>query len=206
MEIRIGKSAKTCETCGREFVHEESLHSLAHFGEEGLLRQDYCASCWNGDIAKKAFSAWTTRFYDPKVAEQQPPEVFSPLRQLFYDASESEERTTLAMAYLAAQLLKRQKVFRQIKESDESDGEVKITLYADRIGNRLIEVRDPNFTFAEMDAARVALLGRLRAMEDGGAEPASPAAADDGTPPDPPEETPQPSPEFSGGVAAETGA
>ncbi len=174
MEIRIGKSAKTCETCNREFVHEEKLHSVARFAEGALIREDFCAACWIPDHAKAAFSAWATKFTDPRVAEQQPPEVYSPLRKLFYDLSLSEDRSSQATAYLAAQMLRRMKAFRLVKESDESDGEVRVTLFADRIGNRLIEVRDPSFSFAELDGARLALFKCLRETDEGGAESAAP--------------------------------
>ncbi len=165
MEIRIGKSARACAACKREFVHDEELNSLVRLADEGLAREDFCQACWTPDKADGAYSAWSPKFYDPNVAEQQPPEVFSPLRQLFYDAVESEGRIQQAMAFLAAQMLRRQKVFRRIKESDEQDGEVHILLFADRIGNRLIEVRDPNFSYAEMEAARQALLQRLQEIE-----------------------------------------
>lgn len=179
MEIRIGKSAKTCETCNREFSHEEKVHSVARFAEGALLRGDFCLDCWIPDHAKTAFSAWTTKFIDPRIAEQQPPEVFSPLRKLFYDLSVSDDRTALATAYLAAQMLRRMKAFRMVKESDESDGEVRVTLFADRIGNRLIEVRDPNFSFAELDEARMRLFKHLRETEEGPGEPGPPPVQDE---------------------------
>jgi len=129
------------------------------------MREDYARDAWKPELGEGAFCVWSAKYCDPKVAEQAPPEVFSPLRQLFYEAVESEDRAELAKAYLAAQLLRRQKVFRRLKESDETDGEVRITLYADCIGDRLIEVRDPSFTYAELDAARNALLDRLQVLE-----------------------------------------
>lgn len=165
MEIRIGKSARVCGGCSREFVHDEELTSLVRRSEEGLFREDYCQACWLAEKAEGAYSVWTPKYYDPQVADQQPPEVFSPLRQLFYEAVEAEGRIELAMAFLAAQMLRRQKVFRRIKESDEGDGEIHVLLFADRIGNRLIEVRDPNFSYAEMESGRQALLKRLQDLE-----------------------------------------
>ncbi|MBL7646759.1 MAG: hypothetical protein JNK74_11275 [Candidatus Hydrogenedentes bacterium] len=115
-------------------------------------------------------------YHDPKIENQEPAEVFSPLRQLFYEAAEEQSRIEMAKAFLAAGLLRRQKVFRLIKESDESDGEVRITLYTDRIGNRLIEVPDPQFTYAEMDKARTLLIERLQVLEQAAAPP--PATAE----------------------------
>jgi hypothetical protein len=165
MEIKISKSAHTCMGCHREFVHEEPVNSLVRWVDNALQREDYCADCGTPERFSGAWSVWTPNYYDPQVAEQQPAEVFSPLRQLFYEAVESEDRIECAKAFLAAQLLRRQKVFRQIKESDEAEGEARVFLFADRLGNRLIEVRDPSFTYLEMESARKSLLDRLRELE-----------------------------------------
>ncbi len=165
MDIRISKCAHVCQSSGRNFVHEEEIQSLVRVSEGVLTREDYARDAWHSELASGAFCVWSSKYYDPKVAEQASPEVFSPLRQAFYESVESEERVELAKAYLAAQLLRRQKAFRRIKESDETDGSTKITLYTDCIGERLIEVRDPNFTYAELDAARNALLDRLQVLE-----------------------------------------
>jgi hypothetical protein len=165
MEIRIGRCAHSCCATGRDFVHEEEIHSRVRVVEDVLIREDFGADAWKPGMAEDAYSAWAAKYYDPKVAEDESPEVFSPLRQLFYESVASEERLEQAKAFLAAQLLRRQRAFRQIKESDDSDGEIRLVLYADRIGNRLIEVRDPNFSYAEMDDARTALLTRLQELE-----------------------------------------
>ena len=170
MEIKIGKSAHACSVCGHAFVHEEPLTSVARIENQVLVRTDYCSTCWGAERGSGAFCVWSPRFCDPKVAEQEPPEVFLPLRQLFYEAAQSEDRSELAVAYLAAQLLRRQKAFRLIKESDEGDGEVKLILFADRIGNRPIEVRDPNLMYEELEMGRRVLMERLNALE----HPASP--------------------------------
>lgn len=166
MDIKICKSARVCRGCERDFVHEEAVTSLVRVHEQQLQREDYCAACWRAGLAADAFSHWATKYYDPRVAEQEPAEAFSPLRQLFYEALEATDRIQQAKAFLAAQLLRRQKVFRQIKESDEADGETKIILFNDRIGNRLIEVRDPHFTYAELEEGRLLLVARLQEIEN----------------------------------------
>lgn len=182
MNIKISKNAHSCAACGNDFQHEQALTSTVKVAEGVLNRQDYCHDCWNAEESKDAYSVWSMVYHDPKIENQEPPEVFSPLRQLFYEAAEEESRIEMAKAFLAAGLLRRQKVFRLIKESDESDGEVRITLYTDRIGNRLIEVPDPQFTYAEMDKARILLIERLQELEkaaagtpDGEAPAESPA-------------------------------
>ena len=177
MEIKIGKMARACAACQRPFVHEQPLNSLVRIEDGQFVREDYCDACWEPERAKGAFSVWTRRYYDPDVAEQEPPETFSPLRKLFYEAVESEDRRELAKAYLAAQLLRRQKVFRLIKESDDSEEEVRLALFEDRIGGRLIEVRDPSLTYPEMEEGRQALVTRLSELEN--PEPAESAPETD---------------------------
>lgn len=180
MEIKISKSARNCLGCGHEFVHEETVNSAIRIQDLAFVREDFCGACWTPARAAGAFSAWSSRYHDPRVAEQQPPEVFSPLRQVFYEAVESGDRQELAKAYLAAQLLRRQKVFRLIKESDAPDEEVvRIILFADRIGDRLIEVRDPSLSAAEMQVGRRLLLERLSQLEDPSPSEAAPGAKED---------------------------
>lgn len=165
MEIKIGKNARICNVCERSFIHDENFHSLARFEGLDLLREDYCKNCWDPARASGAYSAWTPKFYDPNVANQQPPEVFSPLRQTFYESVESNDRALLSVAYLAAQLLRRQKAFRLIKETTDPDSELNLILFSDRIGNRLIEVSDPSLSHEELEQGRVKLMERLQELE-----------------------------------------
>ncbi len=173
MEIRIGKSTRVCARTQQPFEHGQELLSLVKHGEDGFVREDYSKDAWNPECAEGAVAVWATTYVDPDINSAQPDETFSPLRDLFYQAVESEDRTELAKAYLAAQLLRRQKVFRLIKEGEESDTDSKFALFTDRIGNRMIEVRDPNLSYAELNAARTSLMDTLNASE-------TPDASDEG--------------------------
>lgn len=165
MEIKIRKTARCCSICEKSFVHDQELRSIARIDEGLIVREDFCTQCWSDQADTQTYSVWSPVFYDPLVAEQEPEETFSPLRQLFYDAVESEDRASLSLAYLAAQLLRRQKVFRLIKEMDDPEEAQHVILFSDRIGNRLIEVRDPSLTYAELEDARRELMARLTALE-----------------------------------------
>lgn len=176
MEIRIGKCARACKACERAFEHEQPLKSVARLENQALVREDYCESCWKSDLAQGSFSVWVVSYYDPTVAEQEPPEVFSPLRQAFYESVESEDPVQMAKAYLASQLLRRQKVFRLIKEAQDPDTNERVALFSDRIGNTLVEVRDPSLSYEHLEAGRRALLARLNELENPSAE--EPAADD----------------------------
>ena len=165
MEIKIGKTARRCSVCETSFVHDQELRSVVRVEEGSFIREDFCTQCWGDNTATQTYSVWSPVFYDPLVAEQEPEETFSPLRQLFYDSVASEDRSALAIAYLAAQLLRRQKVFRLIKESDDPEAAQHVILFSDRIGNRLIEVRDPSLTYAELEDGRRELMERLAVLE-----------------------------------------
>ncbi len=166
MQIKISRSARACKRCGRVFRHEEPTASIVRLELGQLLREDFCIPCRETGAAAGAYSSWSPKFYDPSVADQEPEESFSPLRRLFYDSVEGEDRTVLAMAYLAGQLLRRQKVFRLIKETEDPDGAMNLALFSDRIGNRLIEVRDPNLSHAELEQGRLLLLESLNRLEN----------------------------------------
>ena len=165
MEIKIGKSSNKCAECERNFEHEEMFNSRAQILDDQLVRQDFCSTCWVDNRNVDAYFAWSSRYCDPAVADAQPPEIFSPLRQLFYESLDFDTALDGATAFLAAQLLRRQKAFCLIKESDEGDGELHVLLFNDRIGNRLVEVRDPNFTYGQLETARSSLLQRLAELE-----------------------------------------
>jgi len=165
MEIKISKCAAKCCVCNQSFIHEQKVHSIATREAESLARRDYCSECNPKEKTADHFCAWETQYSDPKVLEAEHQEILSPLRRLFYDLAASVERLELAQAFLAAQLLKRQRAFRQVRESEEGDGTIRTTLYLDRATNRLIEACDLNFSYTELDEARIALLDRLHALE-----------------------------------------
>ena len=175
MEIRIGKTARKCVITERPFEHGDEVTSLVRMEQGALVREDYAEENWDPSRAEGALAVWATTFCDPKKAEEQPPEAFSPLRQTFYESAESTERLDLAKAYLAAQLLRRQKAFRLLKEFDEPDGDIRVALFADRIGGKMVEVRDPSLTWAELESGRAALVTRLAELE----QPESPADNND---------------------------
>jgi len=179
MEIKIGKSARRCVQCDTAFEHDQDLKSLVRLAKGALEREDFCVLCWAAGETQGAFSVWSSRFCDPNVAAQEPPEAFSPLRQTFYEAAEAQDRTEMAKAYLAAQLLRRQKVFRRIKESTDPDSEARIALFSDRIGNTLVEVHDPNLTYEELEQGRHALMKRLSELENDDPEDAAAVVAEE---------------------------
>jgi len=165
MEIRIGKPARVCSDTERPFEHGEEVISLVKMENQTLVRLDFAKASFEPAMSRGALAVWATQYIDPTIADREPEEAYSPLRRLFYDAVESADRVQLAKAFLAAQLLRRQKVFRLVKDAEDAESDGRIALFTDRIGNRLIEVRDPSLTYSEMEAGRTALMEELNALE-----------------------------------------
>lgn len=184
MEIKIARTGRQCHASGRPFEHQEPIVSLIRYVERDLHREDYARDAWKPAYGEAAVAVWDAIYIDPAVENAEPEESFSPLRRLFYDHAAKDDRESMAVCYLAAQLLRRQKVFRLVKESDNLDESGKVTLFADRIGERLIEVRDPSLSFQELDAGRAVLVRYLQeaegeAEEEADAEEHLPPTEDD---------------------------
>lgn len=162
MEIKISRNAIKCFNCEKTFVHEEWIVSRIIDTNEEWQRQDFCMSCWEQKKGQDSLSQWRHRFIDAKLQKKEQEVIDSPLRTLFYEAVEKEHsRIELAIAFLTSQLLKREKVFKKIKEMAISSKDGYIIMYIDRIDDRVIEVRDPNFTLTEMEEAKKIVLERL---------------------------------------------
>ena len=165
MEIKIARTGRQCHASGRPFEHQEPIVSLIRYVERDLQREDYARENWNPAFGEAAVAVWDATYIDPAVENAEPEESFSPLRRLFYDHVDSDAREAMAVCYLAAQLLRRQKVFRLVKESESLEEGGKVTLFADRVGERLIEVKDPSLSVAELEAGRTVLMQYLQEVE-----------------------------------------
>ena len=169
MEIKIRKASPHCLACGKRFEHLEKHFSRANAADDKeLVREDYCPQCWESGRAadvEKMYSYWLSKYFDPAAASQPDEEEFSPLRTIFYEAAESEEKVEQAVAYLAAHLLRRQKVFRFVRGFEDSERDGDVNVFSDRFSGRVAEVVDPGFSVEDLQEARQELLQRLEQME-----------------------------------------
>ena len=162
MKISISRNGIKCLSCEKVFIHEEWIWSRILGSKKEWQRQDFCLSCWEKQEKQESISQWRHRYIDTKMRRKEQEVEDSPLRKLFYESVEKEQsRMELAIAFLASQLLRREKIFKKIKEMTISQRDGYIIMYIDRIDDRVIEVRDPNFSFAEMEEAKKIVLERL---------------------------------------------
>ena len=168
VELKVRKSASNCLGCGKKFQHQEDHHSALLPGSEDTVREDYCPECWKRvgeDCREAAICSWVTSYVDPAVESIKAVEHLSPLRRLFYEICESDEPNKLAMAFLSAHLLRRQRAFRLLKEFEDSQRKTSTAVFLDKVNGRIIEVADPDLSAAQMNAARLELQRRLEEME-----------------------------------------
>lgn len=176
MEIKITKNAPQCFQCKKPFVHEEFVWSRLVEVNRDWQREDYCEECWlTQDSGIETISRWHHRYMDVRVLRQRQESISdSPLRVVFYETLESTyTRQNLALAYLCAQLLRREKVFKKLKEMNISSSEGYIIIFLDRVDNRVIEVKDPNFSYAEIEEAKARLTAMLAETNKEDATPIS---------------------------------
>lgn len=156
MEIRIRKNSPSCYCCSKNFEHQEVVWSQLIKDEDEIERQDYCCACWEKKDDHNVFSFWRHKYIDPKVVKKiQETRNDSPLRALFYNMLSKEgNRKEEAIAYLSAQLLRRERIFKKIKEFVLSKSDGHIVIYVDKVDEKVVEVRDPNFSYDELEEAR----------------------------------------------------
>jgi len=169
LEIKFRKAGQHCTACGRQFDHLEPHLSMINEENDEYVREDFCTACWAqraSGWARNSYSFWSTRYVDPAVENEKPPEHFAPLRRVFYESVESEGRIEQAVAFITAHLLRRQKAFRLMKEFDNDEEEGSVLVFADKFTQRLVEVPDRRFTAAELRDARRILIERTEPEDE----------------------------------------
>jgi hypothetical protein len=177
MEIDLKKIGRKCSGSDTIFKHGDAVVSLVRPSEEGLAREDYHSSFWHEGLSEGALAVWRTVYRDASQEEEsERKEAASPLRVFFYEALSLTTRPGYAQAFLAAQLLRRQRVFRLLKEPTKDSGE-RVMLFLDLESDAIVEVPDPDFSLDELKEARSGLEKAIADSKDeereeaGAAEP-----------------------------------
>ncbi len=164
MEIQIQKGSSRCNLCGQLFVHEQTHYSLLRAGEELFLREDYCEECWpqflTPEEEKSLFSHWVTKYRDPSAARATPEGQFMPLLKLFYEKVAIATRDAQAFCYVCALILRRQKVFKLVRE-EKADAGKTMLVFHDKYNDVQVKVKDPDLNETEFRQVKQELEGHL---------------------------------------------
>lgn len=178
MEIKIQKESARCLKCDAVFQHEEKHHSLLRIEEKEFIREDYCLGCWSERLNGKensdnTYSCWETRYHDPAIARATPLEQFLPLLNLCYESIAEGGPGGESMAYMCALILRRQKVFRFVREEREETGERRsVLVFLDKQNDTQIRIVDPQLTDSGLQEVK------LRLEEKIGPDETDPEAGD----------------------------
>jgi hypothetical protein len=171
MEIQLQKESSRCMQCDAAFRHEEKHFSLLRIEDELFIREDYCERCWPECSAAldmgRVYSYWETKYRDPAVARATPREQFVPLLSLCYESIAQGDPEGEATAYLCALILRRQKVFRFLREEAEETSGRTVLVFSDQHNDTQIRIIDPQLTDSQLQEVRQKIEERIG---DGGGQ------------------------------------
>jgi hypothetical protein len=168
VEIQIQKEASKCLSCGQPFTHEQKHFSLLKFQDNVFAREDYCEECWpklSSDGTNPIYSTWQTKYRDPAAARETPEGQFMPLLSLFYE-NLAGGASAEAVCYVCALVLRRQKVFKFVREEKESTSNRPVLVFHDRHHDVQVKVVDPNVSEAEFREVKRKLEEHLSPKEN----------------------------------------
>lgn len=135
-------------------MHEQRHHSLLKIEGNAFLREDYCEKCW-GDRSEptedaQVYSYWETKYRDPAAEKATPKEQFIPLLNLCYESIAKDGEDAEAMAYMCALILRRQKIFKFIREDSEDAAGKSVLMFLDKHNDTHIRIADPQLTDSQL--------------------------------------------------------
>ncbi len=154
VEILIQKESSECMKCNKAFAHEQRHHSLLKIEGNTFLREDYCEKCWGNRSElmedTRVYSYWETKYRDPAAEKTIPKEQFIPLLNLCYESIAKDGQEAEAMAYMCALILRRQKIFKFIREDRDNSTGKTMLVFLDKHNDTQIRITDPHLTDSEL--------------------------------------------------------
>jgi len=161
VEIQIQKESAVCIGCDSAFAHGQKHHSLLRIQEGAFLREDYCDTCWTEKSFSierdEIYSCWETKYRDPSVEKATPKEQFIPLLNLCYESIAQGGQDAESMAYMCALVLRRQRVFKFIREEKEDSSGKTVLVFSDKHNDTQIRIVDPQLTQSQLEDVRLKL-------------------------------------------------
>lgn len=148
MDWNISRSQGYCLSCRKSFQEAEEFFSSLWIEQDGLLRRDYCLSCWSEGGVAGFFSFWKTRI--PKKEEPiRRPVDGSVIFNLFLRLGEVQEPWARNLEYVLGLFLLRKKRLRLKGQGRDEKGE--FLLLASQEEDRLFHLYDPNLSEVEIE-------------------------------------------------------
>lgn len=142
--------AETCGPCEKAFDAAESLFSALHREEEGYVRLDFCASCWEKQPKEPLLCFWKRK---ARTKETQPTVDGSVVFDIFQKLDGAENRHDQNFRYILGLLLMRRKRLKFIDVDKTEDGEF-LVLEDRRLQDVKYRLLDPGLSEDEMQHAK----------------------------------------------------
>ena len=164
-EYSFSGVAETCGPCQKAFEAEESLFSALGRNDEGYVRLDICASCWEKQPKEELLCFWKRM---ARIKESQPTVDGSVVFAIFQKLDGSQERHDQNFRYILGLLLMRRKRLKFLDVERTEDGEF-LVLEDRRLQDVRYRLLDPGLSEEEMQHAKDEV-GKLFAMNVDGDE------------------------------------
>ncbi|MBN2301115.1 MAG: hypothetical protein JXN60_01230 [Lentisphaerae bacterium] len=150
-----------CQGCETPFQDMEPYFSALMRSEDGYVRRDYCAKCWESkNMDSVPYSSWqgTFRFPPPEPEEALKKETAeSLLRKLMAE----DDKTNINVMYILAVMLERKRMLIEKDVQTREDG-IMIRVYEHRRTGETFLVPDPRLQLDKLEEVQnqvITLLG-----------------------------------------------
>ena len=172
MEWEIQKRNSCCVGCEQIFIDGQSYHCLLKTGDEGLVRKDFCDSCWEKDLSSEKSSTSTISYWrgliKPKIVEEKQ-EVLRKntaegLLRKYMHACEPAEKN---LCYILGLMLERKKILihKNIIRKDDSPNQ--FVIYEHAKTEEVFVIEDPGLSLDRLESVQEQVKNMLLAEEQG---------------------------------------
>ena len=155
MDWQIQARSKACTACGKPFDEGDTYWCVLAEGEEGLVRRDSCAPCWEGASepvveAPDVISTWRGTVPPKLVPPAEPIKRTTAetlLRKYLHSSGPSEKN----FCFILGLILERKKLLRQRQVLHEESRGAKLVVYEHMRSGESVVIEDPGLSLAELE-------------------------------------------------------
>ena len=153
-EWNIRSCADQCASCQAKFGDREALMSRLRFGEDGYVREDFCASCWAARSADAGaeVSAWAATWFAPEKKAPEPLKKET-AESLLRELMETDDPSRRNVIFILAVMLERRRILVEKEVQLQPDGQ-KIRVYEHKQTGESFVVPDPQLRLKEIESVQ----------------------------------------------------
>lgn len=155
----IKARSAACDACGRSFDDGETYFSGLSFGDDGYIRRDCCADCWQSDNDRhQAFSAWQGTFRLPPAKPEEPVKKEN-AEDLLRRLIDEENSGDAPVIFILAVMLERKRILAEKEVRLEEDQSLRV--YEHRKSGEIFVVQDPQLQLDRLEAVQAKVVQLL---------------------------------------------